>query len=237
MAPPKHDSDIGLGLEIGGGGSKAGSDILKEGSGVSPMFDELDALDLEMEIAASSGISSKGMSDSGRSSCAPPSGTSDISLGSDALKLEGSGLSLGEDVATDEIPSLDLANSQAGGSAIDLVTDEDGDLVLGGSSHGGDLSRTGDSGISLLDPADSGISLESPTLQLGGSAVESLELGEEEAATAGDPAADSAAGKTMIGGQPPQSDDDFLLTPLEEGDRRIVGQRLAGHRARLRRRV
>ena len=103
-------------------------------------------------------------------------------LGSDALKLEGSGLSFGEDqdeLAAGRRQSLQLEGSQAGGSDIDLMGDVDDDLVLGGSSHG-DLSRTGDSGISLLDPADSGISLESPPLELGGSSVEQLELGEDE---------------------------------------------------------
>ncbi len=88
--------------------------------------------------------------------------------------------------------------------------------MLGGSSHG-DLSRTGDSGISLLDPADSGLSLESQPLELGGSAVESLDLGEDDMILTEDEAdgppsaaaSDLAAARTT-------SDDDFLLTPLEE---------------------
>ncbi len=219
---PKHDSDV-LSLDLGSG-SKAGSDVLKEGSGVSPMFDELDALDLEMESAASSGISSKALSGSSLD-LGKQEGTSDIALGSDALKLEGSGLNLAEsgvklegsglkvggdeELSLGEAPGLELSDPADGGSAIDLTGDDDGELVLGASSHGGDLSRAGDSGISLLDPADSGLSLESPPLQLGGSAVEQLELGEEE------PSAEEPAAKTQIG-EGAQSDDDFLLTPLEE---------------------
>ena len=87
-----------------------------------------------------------------------------------------------------------------------------------GSAHG-DLSRAGDSGISLLDPADSGLSLESAPLELGGSAVESLELGEDDQLQLDEPAitpsaARGAAAKSGIAPQP--ADDDFLLTPLEE---------------------
>jgi hypothetical protein len=99
------------------------------------------------------------------------------------------------------------------------------------------LSRTGDSGISLLDPSDSGLSLESAPLDLGGSAVESLGLGDDDmiltedeasAAEAGNAAGISGAGisgagisgLSDLGGEvaaDDQSDDDFLLTPLEEG--------------------
>jgi excisionase family DNA binding protein len=216
LAQPKHDSDIDLDGPLAGD-SKSGSDVLsdsavgKTGSGVSPLFDELDTLDLEMDSAADSGISSKILLDSPAAAS-----TSDIALGSEALKLEASDLALGghEELALGEASDMGLPGSKAGGSAIDLNIDEDGDLVLGGSSHG-DLSRSGDSGISLLNPADSGLSLESAPLQLGGSAVESLELGEDEMMLVDDAAAKSrAAPKGTVAG--PQGDDDFLLTPLEE---------------------
>ena len=76
--------------------------------------------------------------------------------------------------------------------------------------HHGDLSRAGDSGIGLMNPADSGLSLESSPLQLGGSAVESLDLGEDDMLELDEPAA-----KSGIAAQP-HTDDDFLLTPLED---------------------
>lgn len=80
----------------------------------------------------------------------------------------------------------------------DLNLDEDDD-VLGGKP-GSDITRGAtDSGIHLIDPKDSGISLEQP-LELGGSAVELLELGEAD-----------MAGATQL-----KSDDDFLLTPVQE---------------------
>ena len=55
---------------------------------------------------------------------------------------------------------------------------EDDDLVLGGSGAGSDISIGGDSGISLVDPADSGLNLEAP-LNLSKD-EESLELGEDD---------------------------------------------------------
>jgi hypothetical protein len=226
IASPKHDSDVdldssALALEPAGGGSDVfgGSDVIKTGSGVSPRFDELDALDLDLPSAADSGISSKIFSDVVPASSIE--GGSKALSGSDVTRPEGSGLafgsedelSLGEATAEDHADDQELVDTAEGGSAIDLSGDEDGDLVLGGSSHG-DLSRTGDSGISLLDPSDSGLSLESAPLELGGSAVESLELGEDDMILTEDEAAAGDAGKSGIAEQ--QSDDDFLLTPLEE---------------------
>lgn len=222
IAQPKHESDVNLDSALSIGDPKSGSDVLEGGSGVSPMFDELDTLDLEMPSAADSGITSGAIGDaktgSGLDLGSDDGGGSEIMMGSDALKLEGSGSGLAfgseDELALGEASALEIADSKAGGSAIDLTGDEDGDLVLGGSSHG-DLSRAGDSGINLLNPADSGISLESAPLQLGGSAVESLELGEDELLSVDEPAAPAAKKKSAPAAEP-DSDDDFLLAPLEE---------------------
>jgi hypothetical protein len=99
--------------------------------------------------------------------------------------------------------------SEMGSSAIDLSGKglEDDDLVLGGSGIGSDVSIGGDSGISLVDPADTGISLEQP-LDLGGASAESLELSENDLLTAGETGGDASGGL--------KTDDDFLLTPMEE---------------------
>ena len=222
LAQPKHDSDVNLDSALTVGDPKSGSDVLEGGSGVSPMFDELDTLDLEMPSAADSGITSGTIGDPKTGSGIDlgsevgAGGGSEITMGSDALKFEGSGLAFGsgDELALGEASALEIADSKAGSSAIDLTGDEDGDLVLGGSSHG-DLSRAGDSGINLLNPADSGISLESAPLQLGGSAVESLELGEDEMLSVDEPAAPAAKKKSAPAAEP-DSDDDFLLAPLEE---------------------
>lgn len=215
LAQPKHDSDINLDAALDTD-VKSGSDVVTGGSGVSPMFDELDNLDLEMPSAADSGITS-GLAVPEKKAEGGSGAGSEIAMGSDALKFEGSGLAFGSDdeLALGEASALEIADSKAGGSAIDLMGDEDGDLVLGGSSHGGDLSRAGDSGINLLNPADSGLSLESPPLELGGSRVESLELGEDDdLIPVEEPAAKAGAKKAAPADE--QSDDDFLLAPLEE---------------------
>jgi excisionase family DNA binding protein len=89
----------------------------------------------------------------------------------------------------------------AGDSNVDLSGKhlDDDDLVLGGGSGAGsDIAISGDSGISLVDPADSGLSLESP-LHLGGG-EDPLELGEDD----------------LLSGGGMKSEDDFQLTPMDE---------------------
>ena len=250
LAQPKHDSDVNLDSALSldpstGSDVLGGSDVEQGGSGVSPMFDELDTLDLDLPSAADSGISSKILTDVPQS----PESSGTVMAG-EPPQTEGSGLGMAseDELALGEAGDDDehLLDVPDGGSAIDLTAEADDDLVLGGSSHG-DLSRTGDSGISLLDPSDSGLSLESQPLELGGSAVESLDLGdddmiltEDEAEAAERPAAAEAddelgdlgeLGEELggdlgdeLGGElgdlgaatEEQSDDDFLLTPLEE---------------------
>ncbi|MGD0899628.1 MAG: helix-turn-helix domain-containing protein [Thermoguttaceae bacterium] len=97
----------------------------------------------------------------------------------------------------------------AGDSAVDLSGKklEDDDLVLGGGGPGSDISIGGDSGISLVDPADSGLSLEAP-LNLATPTEESLELGDEDLLGF---SADTGSTSAL------KSEDDFQLTPMEEG--------------------
>ncbi len=80
---------------------------------------------------------------------------------------------------------------------------DDDDLVLGGSGAGSDISIGGDSGISLVDPSDSGLNLEAP-LNLSKD-EESLELGE-----------DDLLGMASDVGSGLKSEDDFQLTPMED---------------------
>jgi hypothetical protein len=94
-------------------------------------------------------------------------------------------------------------------SAVDLSGKklDDDDLVLGGSGTGSDISIGGDSGISLVDPADSGFSLEAPLNLSAGE--ESLELGEDDLLGMG---SDVGAGS----GVGLKGEDDFQLTPMED---------------------
>ncbi len=170
LSQPKHDSDVdldsALSLEPSTGSDVLGdSGVEQTGSGVSPMFDDLDTLDLDLPSAADSGISSKILTDLPLST----EGSKTV-MGTEVPQPEGSGLGLAneDELALGEAAGDDehLLDVPDGGSAIDLTAEADDDLVLGGSSHG-DLSRTGDSGISLLDPSDSGLSLESQPLESG----------------------------------------------------------------------
>ena len=161
--------------------SGTGSGSGKPGSDLGLQFEELDSLELELDEGSevTSGSGSPGKSD--------------IGLGAD------SDLSLsGED-------DLDLG-SGTGGSTLDIGGDDD--LVLGGS--GSDVtSNAGDSGIQLLDPSDSGLSLDAEPVELGSSIVDHLELGEEDMVTLGGGDSGLSAATQL------KADDDFMLTPLE----------------------
>jgi excisionase family DNA binding protein len=132
-----------------------------------------------------------------------------------AAQFEELNLTLDEDIALEDssgtlrnlpIPGV---TPEVGSSAIDLSGKglEDDDLVLGGSGIGSDVSIGGDSGISLVDPADTGISLEQPLDHSSGMA-ESLELGEGDMLSVGETGGGTSGSL--------KTDDDFLLTPLEE---------------------
>ena len=103
------------------------------------------------------------------------------------------------------------SSSGSGDSEINITDEDDAVLVLGGT--GSDVVGASDSGISLNDPADSGISLEASDVGLGGSIIgsdDSLLLGEEDLLSANDAGAEGSSPSQL------QQDDDFLLTPLED---------------------
>ena len=171
-------SDIGLGSDTPAPSSKdevsqqsdvrlaGGSDVLGGGEPASELglqFEELDSLELDFD----------GMTDS----TAPSGSAGDSGVAGDDLSRAGeSDLSLIDDDATETEDSVDVGG--------------DDDLVLAGGSSGSDVtSQPGDSGISLLDPSDSGLSLEEVPLELGGSSIvssEPLMLDEGDMLTLGD---------------------------------------------------
>lgn len=106
----------------------------------------------------------------------------------------------------------------------ELALSDDDEVVLGGSGTGSDLALgTADSGINLMSPSDSGLSLEAdsgisvqtptdsglPTeeeaLEMGGSSISSLELPEEEQAAAIEEAPAEV-----------KKDEEFSLAPSED---------------------
>jgi hypothetical protein len=98
------------------------------------------------------------------------------------------------------------SDTRKGASDLHIASDEE--LVLDPAAGSDITIGGGDSGISLVDPADSGLSLEQP-LELESSGAESLDLGEEDIISLEDDVAGDEA--TQL-----KSEDDFLLTPLEE---------------------
>ena len=136
----------------------------------------------------------------------------ELHTGSD-LKLGGSGTNplVGGAGATGADSALQLD----GGSDLQLGDDDDAEIslgsdkgVAGGSAIGSDITLgASDSGINLA-PTDSGLSLEEEPLDLGGSAVESLELPEDEdVISLEDEAADPDQATQL------KADDQFLLSP------------------------
>ncbi len=158
---------------------------------------------MESLLDASSDIEIGGQSESTKP--AEPSG-----VDSEVSKFEELDLTLEEDLTLEDSQIAQSAKTTEGSSAVDLTGEEldDDELVLGGSGAGSDVTIGGDSGISLVDPADSGISLEEP-LDLTGSGAESLELGEDDMISLGEDV-DTDAPTNL------KTDDDFLLTPLDE---------------------
>jgi hypothetical protein len=186
------DSGLGTGSDVelvaepdpSGSGVKlaaGGSDVLTGGSGTGSNI----LSDAPKADSPSATANLEGEGDMG-----------DLSLGESGLALGDDDLALGED-------SLDLDADDIG--AIDL------DAVVTGSGAGSDVTGgAGDSGINLANPSESGLSLEGEPLELGGSAVESLELGEDDMVPLEEEAADPDAATQL------KADDDFLLTPVED---------------------
>ena len=131
---------------------------------------------------------------------------SDLSLGSDVLT--GSGIALGSDdniIKGDSDPSIGSGVLNA--SASDLELADESDLVLGGGS---DLALSNDSGINLMSPSDSGISLEDEPLDLAASGISGLELAVE--ASGSD--VSGVSGISGVGsGVDVKKDEEFQLSP------------------------
>ena len=183
-------ADTGSGSEVVGGGE------LELGSSA----DELDlASDLELDSGAGTGdLELETGEGTGDLELSDGSGTGDLelSVGSGTGELE-----------------LDL---DSGSLELDDDLDDDDDLVLGdGSAIGSDVTLgTGDTGINLTSPSDSGLSLEEDPIDISGGPISSLELPDEEIISLEDEADPDAA--TQL-----KQDEAFLLSPgdaMEEDD-------------------
>ncbi len=130
-------------------------------------------------------------------------------LGGDSV---GSGVLSGDG---DNLISGNLSGLSDTGSGVDdaladddlMIADDDDDLIISGD--GNDISMAGDSGIDLMSPSDSGLSLESEPLDLASSSVSSLDLGAELTEGSGSGVGSSGYGSGLIPGDDSGSDIDF----------------------------
>jgi excisionase family DNA binding protein len=102
--------------------------------------------------------------------------------GTGDLDFEGSDLSIASDLSFDDEPvkpkPAALGAELTIGDDDELALSDDDELVLGGS---GDVTGgSGESGINLTSPSDSGLNLEEEPMDLAGSSVSSLELPEDD---------------------------------------------------------
>jgi len=93
-----------------------------------------------------------------------------------------------------------------------VIADDDADLMLDSVS---DISVAGDSGINLMSPSDSGLSLESEPLDLAGSSLSALDLGAELTDGSGISGGSSSSGSGAGSGV--GSDEEFQLSPSGVG--------------------
>ncbi|QDU28335.1 hypothetical protein ETAA8_34350 [Anatilimnocola aggregata] len=148
------------------------------------------------------------------------SGTGSIKMSGSDVAL-GAGMELGEDdlqLSMDDEPAISKPPKKSApiddddSDEIDLDSDSVG-MASGsviGSGIGSDLAlRGGDSGINLK-PTDSGLSLEEEPLDLGGSAVDSLELPEDDDVIALDDDSGDPDQATQL-----KQDDQFLLSTTD----------------------
>lgn len=229
---PNPESDVSLVPDPGGGsdvklvagrsgikqdGSGSGSHILSGGSDLKPgSSNKLSGSDLklsnddddddELSLQVDDDGLGSGISGIGLGSGLGSGVGSDVELGSDiGLSLEGSDLLAG--LSPVSRPGKSKKPDAAVGSDLELGSDDD-DLVLGGGS---DLAIGNDSGINLMSPSDSGISLEDEPLDLAGSGISGLDLAGEgsDAKSGSGIGSGSAAGSGIEFSQ----GEDFQLTP------------------------
>ncbi len=230
------DTDIGSDVRLASG--SGASDVLSAGvagSGVldddekqashASAFEKLEELEIDLAAESSRILRDDDVARAARAADnTPAKGDSDLTL-QDAED--------GTDPVPEELASASDKNKKKAGdsgptSDLELATDGDDDFVLA-EAGGSDITLdSGDSGINLVDPSDSGLALDDIPLEMGGSAIlESLNLGgpdqSDELSIVGSDIAEKPARPAPAKGKKQetaalQTDDDFRLTPLGDGD-------------------
>ncbi len=207
-------SDV-LSSQIAGSGvleGQHGKGSDDSGSGDLGAFEDLEELEIDLAAESSRVLSPDdvGKAQAAAGKEAAPEGDSDLAL--DELELADDGSNMG----STDVPMLEAegeeVKDEGSGSEIELASDAD---LLSSDGSGSDITLdSGDSGINLISPSDSGLALDDIPLDIGGSAIlSSLSLGGDS-----DPEISLIGGDSDKSQEPDelQADDDFQLTPLSE---------------------
>ncbi|SMP62147.1 DNA binding domain-containing protein, excisionase family [Neorhodopirellula lusitana] len=218
---PSEASLSGLDIDLSSSGSADSGDLL---SGESS--EELNLGDDNKASSSLEMLDDLDLSDSASSIASGPGAVSgDVLSELDLLAGEsiGSGLLSGD---SENLIGSSLLGKDDGGSGVDdaladdddlIIADDDDDLVV--SSMGSDISIAGDSGINLMSPSDSGLSLESEPLDLAGSSISALDLGAELSEGSGSGSGSGSGFESGLiaddGGSAVdfQADEEFQLSP------------------------
>lgn len=181
-ASPGSSGELsGLELAMGDSGDVlAGSDsdidlgMVQNEEGNASSLEAMDDLDLSDNVGAGAGTPAGPASGDVLSELDLLGGDS---VGSDLLSGDSDNLLGSSLVGKDEGGSSGVDDALADDDDL-VISDDDDDLIV--SSAGSDISIAGDSGINLMSPSDSGLSLESEPLDLAGSSsISALDLGAE----------------------------------------------------------
>ncbi len=218
------DAGSDVNLAAGGGASDvlssgiAGSgvlDELTEGSDGLSAFEGLEELEIDLSAESSRILSPEDVEAAKMVSEPEAAGTadSDLTLDDDSQLADDADLG-STDVPLEELePVVDAIGEEGSGSELELAGDED--LLLDDPSGSDITLDSGDSGINLVSPSDSGLALDNIPLDMGGSAILSslsLEGSDPEISLIGNEPSDASPSEAAL-----QTDDDFQLTPMSEG--------------------
>jgi hypothetical protein len=194
----------------------AGSGVLDEMEDLSDAkkaFKDLDELEIDLAAESSLALNPADVADvKAKGKSLTTKGDSDLKLGDDE-EVGDEGNMGSTDVPLEELAAVGTADEGDGGD-MELELAGDDDLILS-EAGGSDITLdSGDSGINLISPSDSGLALDDIPLDVGGSAILSslsLEGSDPEISLLGGDSNAAASGAAL------QTDDDFQLTPLSEG--------------------
>ncbi|QDV57313.1 helix-turn-helix domain-containing protein [Rosistilla oblonga] len=202
---PEGDSDVDLSLDLGLAEDDPSDAMNIDLSLSEKALSDPSDIDLSLSEKALSdpsdidlSLSEKALSDPSDIDLSlpePATGGSDQELSGADISDLGSGLNLAE--GSDLLGGSGPGSSGSGSESVlsddddddDLVISDDDELVL--DSAGSDISVVGGSGINLMTPSDSGLSLESEPLDLAGSSISAIDLSSELS----DPASGSGSGR------------------------------------------